>query len=187
MKLLFNSRDVSFKNPFGAVKTGQEIEINFPIKTTRNVSRVQFFIRSDHYENSMDLNLISREGNLAYFQCKFNLEAANTYFYRFEISSNGEKFHVGRNKSAQAIIGNWLPEWQLTVTSSAYSTPDWIKGGIIYHVFADRFARVSDEQKPTSGFMRSWFQELSIADSSGNYYANDFYGGNIKGIISKLD
>ena len=32
---------------------------------------------------------------------------------------------------------------------------------------------------------KSWYQNLSIGDQSG-YRADDFYGGNIKGIISKL-
>ena len=37
--------------------------------------------------------------------------------------------------------GNHLArkDWQLTVTEKDFTTPDWLKGGIIYQIFPDRF------------------------------------------------
>lgn len=76
---------------------------------------------------------------------------------------------------------------QLTVYDADFKTAEWLKGKIIYHIFPDRFKRIEDGKRPEFGRFKRWSDELTIFDPDGVYRANDFYGGNIKGIISELD
>ncbi|MFZ3070033.1 MAG: alpha-amylase family glycosyl hydrolase, partial [Anaerolineaceae bacterium] len=94
--------------------------------------------------------------------------------------------------------------YQLTVYDPAFQTPDWIKNGIVYQVFPDRF-RDGDitNDKPAGTFFydepggtvyrslqTDWNEEIcdprGIDDCAGTYSKN-FYGGDLSGLISKLD
>ncbi|MDR0697301.1 MAG: glycoside hydrolase family 13 protein [Christensenellaceae bacterium] len=182
---LYNSREIKYKKPFGAVRVGEKIEITFPVPEELNHSAVIINIRQKEVVKRLKLKPVKNENNL--YKIIFSLETTGIHLYRFEITtSDGIKYcgHDGNNK---AMIGEWLPEWQLTVYSRDYKTPEWLKGGIIYHIFPDRFARVEDDKTPRFGHLKSWYEDLTIEDWDGVYRANDFYGGNIKGIITKLD
>lgn len=87
-----------------------------------------------------------------------------------------------------AIRGDWLPEWQLTVTKRDYKTPNWAKHGVTYQIFADRFCKVGDKPFVKRGRMHAdWNERPDFAREGVDYRADDFFGGNANGIISKLD
>ncbi len=185
--LLFNSRDIKYKQPFGAVATAQRVSIYFPVKKTFNAERVIMILRrNDHHEN-FELTKEYSEGNYDMFSLEFAVEREGTYFYRFEIKRGNTTSFVGRGYNGQAIMGDWLPEWQLSVYEKAYSTPDYFKGGVVYHIFADRFCHEGEYYPPRYGAAKKWEEDVTIIDPDGVYRANDFYGGNFRGIISKLD
>ena len=65
--------------------------------------------------------------------------------------------------------------------------PKTIEVGVIYHAFVDRFAKAGEAVQPRYGYLKDWDQKVTICEPDGSYRANDFYGGNFKGITSKLD
>ncbi|MBR3863956.1 MAG: glycoside hydrolase family 13 protein [Clostridia bacterium] len=104
------------------------------------------------------------------------------YFYDF--TSNGKCF--GKGDDFCATEGG--SPWQLTVYSKHYSTPDWIKGGIIYQIFPDRFCRVGDFSVKQGKVKRDdWGGMPTFRSPDGKVRNNEFFGGNFKGIQSKLD
>ena len=84
------------------------------------------------------------------------------------------------------MIGD-LPDWQLTVYDKSFVVPDTIKGGVIYHIFADRFAHAGKDVQPRYGYLKKWGEKVTVREPDGSYRANDFFGGNFKGITGKLD
>ncbi|MDR0751092.1 MAG: glycoside hydrolase family 13 protein [Christensenellaceae bacterium] len=181
----YNSRDIKYKKPFGAVRAGKTIDINFPVAEDIDPVSVIINIRQGDINKRIALTSVRNKKNL--YHVSFALENPGIYFYRFEIEVKDGIKYCGHDGSGTAIIGEWLPEWQITVYSKDYKTPQWLKGGLIYHIFPDRFARVEDDRTPRFGHLKSWYEDVTIKDWDGVYRANDFYGGNIKGIISKLD
>ena len=109
------------------------------------------------------------------------------YFYRFEIAKNGVLFFVGRSYNGKAKNQDWLPEWQLSVYDKNYKTPTIYNGGVVYHIFADRFCYKGPIRYPKYGVLKQWHEDVTIMDEDGVYRANDFFGGNFQGMISKLD
>ncbi len=186
---MFSSRDARYKTPFGAVATGEEISITFPVDKALRASGVSLFYR-DHFTDE----IVEVEGkksrqkdvSVDVFKIKHVFDKEGVYFYRFEIYSGKDVYYVGRDDDGNAIIGEWLPEWQQTVYKKDYTTPDYIKGGLIYHIFADRFARVGEMGDAPYRVKKEWGTDVTIVDPDGVYRANDVYGGNIKGIIKKL-
>jgi len=69
-----------------------------------------------------------------------------------------------------------------------YNTPEWIKGGIIYHIFVDRFYKDKVNKKSDKIILRSDWEGIPNykPDENGEILNNDFFGGNIEGIIIKL-
>ncbi len=78
--------------------------------------------------------------------------------------------------------------WQLTVYEKDFTTPDFIKGGIIYHIFVDRFNRSGDTPIRRDIVFHENKNDTPIyAPNAHGIVENiDFYGGNLPGICEKL-
>ncbi|HCJ01499.1 MAG TPA: alpha-glycosidase [Clostridiales bacterium] len=182
----YNSR--IHKTPFGAVRAGEKIKIVFPVTHTVWVESVKMFIRKGEDVSERLLSFCGDDGNITYFCCEFTLDEWGVYYYRFEVTAvGGGVDRVGAGENGDALTGDNLPEWQITVYAKDFTVPATIKGGVIYHIFADRFAHAGERVQPRYGVLKNWDQKVTIKEPDGSYRANDFYGGNFKGITEKLD
>ena len=182
----YNSR--VHKTPFGAVRTGEKIKIVFPVTHSVWVESVKMFLRKGEDVTERLLSFCGDDGAVTYFCTEFTLNEWGVYYYRFEVTAVGGGLdRVGAGENGDAIIGDDLPEWQITVYDKDFIVPKTIEGGVIYHVFADRFAKAGEAVQPRYGYLKDWDQKVTICEPDGSYRANDFYGGNFKGITSKLD
>lgn len=183
---VFDSRNTKYKQPFGAAAVGETIQIMFPVCKHRNPLGV-FIVLRGAIDARIRLAQSGQDDGYIYYSTTFAAQTKGLAFYRFEIKTQHGYLFVGRDTHGKAIIGDWLPEWQLTVYDNTFTTPQWLKGGLIYHIFADRFARIEDGKKPQFGYLKDWNKDIEVHREDGSYDANDFFGGNIKGIISQLD
>ena len=79
---------------------------------------------------------------------------------------------------------------QLSVHVAEFTTPDWIKGGIIYQIFVDRFNRGGDVPVRDDAVMISDWEngEPEYAKERGGRIPNNtFFGGTLYGVIDKLE
>lgn len=185
--VLYCSRDEKYKKPFGAVATDQNIKINFPVKESFHCDGVDLVLRKGEHTKKYELTKESSANGYDIYKLNFSINKNGTYYYRFEIKKNGDLYFVGKSHNSTAKIEDWLPEWQLSVYDKDYSVPSIYNGGIIYHIFVDRFCKQGPDRKPKFGVLKKWDEDITIVDSDGVYRANDFYGGNFQGIISQLD
>lgn len=191
MTIQFDSRNVNSKKPFGAVKIGQPVR--FCVRCGQNDADVRIVLRNDAGTFEQRVALLPAEINdegLTAYRGTIALFTADLYFYRFEVRTQGTLFFCGRNGS-QLQTGDWLPEWQLTVYNADFTTPDWVKGGVMYQIFPDRFAK-SDRFTPLPAlgerlFREDWGGVPQSALDTPNYAAKDFFGGSLQGIIEHLD
>lgn len=112
------------------------------------------------------------------------------YYYKYEVISNEIKFYGKTNeeiclqeiKSNNGLI-------QLLIYQED-KKPEWIYGGIMYHIFVDRFFR-SGKCLPKNNIIMNedWNNGIpQYADVPGGYVENNmFFGGDLYGIIEKLD
>ncbi len=78
----------------------------------------------------------------------------------------------------------------LTVYEKGFRTPDWIKGGIMYHIFVDRFAKGGQYPVRSDAVMNEdWDRYMpQYAEIPGGEVENNmFFGGTLTGICEKLD
>lgn len=109
------------------------------------------------------------------------------YFYHFEIGSRTAG--MGEDRQLRFFNGPSVPQYQILVYSENFSTPDWFKGGIMYQIFPDRFYKSGDVVLEKGKWLHSnWNDSPEYRmNAEGKVLNNDFFGGNLRGIIDKLD
>lgn len=177
------------KKPCGATAAGKKTDFVFPLPSDTDVRRVFVVMRKEGRELRFELDNIKRENGEILFCGGFVPEEPGIWRYRFEgeLKEGGLAF-FGRGSDGRAIRGDWLPEWQLTVAKVDYKTPNWAKSGVIYQIFADRFCKSGDGVFDKNGRLHSdWYERPDVEEEGEEYRADDFFGGNAEGIVSKLD
>ncbi|MFD1440330.1 glycoside hydrolase family 13 protein [Lacticaseibacillus hegangensis] len=85
------------------------------------------------------------------------------------------------------------PWYQLTVVARQETVPAWYQNARIYHIFVDRFNNGNADGHVNAPKANTFlYGQLSddpyyIKDAAGEVVRWDFYGGNLQGIIQKLD
>lgn len=100
---------------------------------------------------------------------------------------------------------NDMKSFQLTVYDPSFSVPSWMQRAVIYQIFPDRFRDGDDTNNPLAGrffygsgssIVRSgqadWNYTVCDPRSVGapacpNHYSDNFYGGDLQGIIDKIN
>ena len=185
------------KKPYGASVANKATTIAFPLDSSLCVKRVFVVLRQVFGDGGeingaplrFELPYQKSENGQDFFVGEFTLTEWGIWKYRFEGEfENGDLAFFGRALDGTAVRGDWLPEWQLTVTKCDYKTPNWAKHGVTYQIFADRFCKVGDKPFLKRGRLHTdWYERPDIAREGVDYRADDFFGGNANGIISKLD
>ena len=167
----------------------------FRLKIPRSVGAVsvEMTIWQDAYAYEDMKKIISfswRSLSLGYdvYECEIPLESlfmskkvetSGLFYYHYIITSNGvDTYPAGSDK-------------QLLLYDDSYATPDWLKGGIIYHIFVDRFSKgkTAPRVKKNARIDADWdngipqYGEYPGADVDNNV----FFGGTLDGVTDKLD
>lgn len=75
--------------------------------------------------------------------------------------------------------------------NKSFKCPDWLKTGLMYQIFPDRFAKsqsyTSPPQNKTYIMRNTWGGDpFNLPNERGQVLNNDFFGGNLAGIIEEL-
>ncbi len=176
----FNSRKSYYKNPFGAIKRNTDLFLRIKVTGDRPVTFARLLLTDDS-----DGSIVIKEGQAVnlpeteLFEYEMKIEKPGLYFYRFEVT-----YQDGTTESTH--------DHQLTVYSGGYETPNWLKKGVMYQIFPDRFARSKSYQAPQQNkeyiLREDWGgMPNDKPDGKGIVRNNDFFGGNLRGIIENLD
>ena len=112
------------------------------------------------------------------------------YYYHFTYETPFGRGNIFLHSAGCGQISPDGKEWQLTVYDKAYQTPQWIKGGIMYQIFPDRFniGKGNIKNVPEDRTIHESTADTPVwkPDEHGKILNNDYYGGNLKGIEEKL-
>ena len=188
----FNSRSLLHKYPFGAVKQGEKITFKVVLPRSLSCSGVELVIRKDmEGEKRFPFFWLSMEGADEEWWCFDYIEnETGLYFYHFDYTTPWGRVSIKRNEGSLGTLSGGLNDFQLTVFEKNFSTPDWLKGKLIYQIFPDRFYGSGKEKKnvPSDRVMRTdWGGEPGwLPNERGEVLNNDFFGGDLEGIKEKL-
>lgn len=186
----YNSRDITYKRPFGSVIEDTNVEFSVKLKRNKPYSSIKLVIGiedSDCYY--VEMEWVNTDRNIDTYSCGFVPNQPGLYFYYFEVENATEINYIFKDDDSKGYLTDKKAEpYQLTVPDKSYKTPDWFKGGVLYQVFPDRFFRdgsMLEDQTNGRNFIKEWGKHPKITSQSP-YPSHDYFGGNLKGITSKL-
>jgi len=151
------------------------------------------------------------------WQGQYRFSETGVYGYYFEVMIDGKTYIYQNNqksifwtreKGANGIgqieekpdSVKRIRRYRHTVYAADFSVPSWAKDVVYYYIFPERFRNGDTRNDPKPGvdfyqdkgieFHKNWLDKPykpHTGDGSDKVYNNDFFGGDIAGIIEKLD
>ena len=195
---MFHSRNPIYRNPTGAVQAHTNIHFKLLVPREFRCSAARLMVGEEFTKQVKTLGLFwcgMNGEDHEWWECDFTPEQSGLYFYRFEIDTwRGTLGITSRFGGESGIDEFGAPEgecWQLTVFESQYQTPDWLSGGIMYQIFPDRFYRsgTTKYNVPQDRYLHQrWGSQPEWRPNhQGEITNSDYFGGDLEGIIQKLD
>lgn len=191
--LIFNSRDKSYKSIRSAIATDEQCKFRIIVPRDCRCSCATLAITKDGENEDTAYYGMFWAGMCGdyheYWELHFSATTPGLYFYHFELDTPWGKsliMNTGNGIGDFSAQGN---EFQQTVYDKNFKTPDFLKGGIIYQIFPDRFYHSGAEKKnmPSTRILRRWGETPYWKEEQMNgIWNNDYFGGDLKGIEEKL-
>lgn len=150
------------------------------------------------------------------WRARYRFDAIGVYGYYFEVDIGGRRYVYGNNADpvywtrelgsngagAVAPLSDAVPirRFRQTIHRGDFRVPDWARDSVYYYIFPERFRNGDPRNDPRPGprtfrersleLHRDWLEKPFLprsGDGSDELYGNDFYGGDLAGIQSKLD
>ena len=181
--------DVSFKiNLIEHTKDGNKYHVSIKIPMSYGwIDFVDYNVQNNFTNLSFRLKHEKNEDNYCYFSNDVFLKTSALYSYDFSYKINGEIRKIQALSKTNNNEIKYNRKWKMSVN---FEVPNWAKGKIMYHIFVDRFNRGSSKkisEMPRRHIHNSWDEEVFTGPDENNIWNNDFYGGDLLGIIDKLD
>ena len=194
--LYHDSHDAHYREPLGPVAAGGRLTVRFACDEGGEV-----FLRTwDGAERVYPMS--QTEAGL--FEATVEAPGRPMLFwYDFIIRKAEGELRYGTSFDQLGGVGACYEgqpaSYQVTVYDPAYQTPEYLRSGVIYQIFPDRFFKDKNGQKgrlrkiaaahPDAVFHEEWNERplLDTDPENGDNRAVDFFGGTLKGIRQKLD
>ena len=192
MRILYDSRDEQYKQPFGVLTEGQRcvIRVKIPKELETRFAQLVAEREDDNPALEFPFAWAGGEGEYDVFKCEFSIPAKGLYFYWFRITAKSGSFRLfRRGRETNMEEGE---RWQLSVVPVSFTVPRDVQGRVMYQIFPDRFARegscdLTGKLEPYL-LREDWggLPEYRPDPVTGEILCNDFFGGNFKGIAARL-
>ena len=192
MRILFDSKQLIHKDPFGTLTPNQSCTLRIHIPSDVQATCVTCLFQHPDGTRAMtvELEYQMKKGAYDIFSGKFAMEKPGLYFYHFHVRHRTGGFHL--YKQGEGTNMEMGDMWQVSCVPEVHAGPDWAQGATMYQIFPDRFHKsgkcdLTGKLEPYT-VHDNWNEEVHWQpEPNGRVLNNDFYGGNFKGITEKLD
>ena len=179
----YDSKDLRFKTPYGAVPGGTEVTFTLRPLRSEGYSRGILTARLESWDNKrIEVPMVwtGLDGERDMFTGSINTDGyMGLIWYSFRL----ERLDGKSGRESQ--------EYQLTVYDENDKVPLWFGDGMAYQIFPDRFCRLTvpnpDGMVGGRWVHQGWEEEPEYRpDHKGEIRNRDFFGGSLAGIRTKL-
>ncbi len=189
MELYHNSQDTDYRSPRGAAPCGSRVRLaltvsgrpqNVTLRTWNGDEHI-YPMRPCGYGRYEAFITLAKEPHLLWYDFYADDERGRRLYY------GNAADHLG---GEGAVYLNQPPSYQITVYDPLYDTPGYLRRGVMYQLFPDRFYRskMPATDRADAVIHEDWYEKpLPYGDGkNGSNPARDFFGGDLEGIRQKL-
>lgn len=203
-KVIHEPGDLRYRAPFGAIQRGNEVQLSIRIES-EIPDRVSLrFWKEKAGERVIETMASGKEAGVWYSIVP--LETPGVYWYYFIICMQGKVYYYSRKNNTDFGEGflSTRPKHSFQITVyEPFTVPKWYRESVMYQIFPDRFHRVLEQK---AEHVDQMYDQITLnnrrylinkrredvpsykRDPSTGFLTNDdYYGGNLRGIIEKLD
>lgn len=171
---IFESQSEFYRCPQGGIEQGKLINLKIYVKKSLSLPKIRIEKRHDYnsqFCKEIPMEWVGTEKSHDLYKADFSLNEIGHYLYYFILDENIKS-----------------QSYELLIFKKNFTTPEWIKGGIIYHIFVDRFYRKNGLKKDGDIIIHNDWGGIPnyLPNEEGEIKNNDFFGGNLEGIKYKL-
>lgn len=211
-----DSRDALYRTPFGAVTHGTQVRLRFRTYANDATGvgvRVADLLHggATTYRMTKVATVPATPFAYDFWEATFTAPSSNTVLQYVFGAVDGDKIvYYGDDAKADGGWGtasatNQVTPYDIYVYDAAFTAPDWAKNATIYQIFPDRFRNGDKANDPTAA---DWFypaerghawpiapwntivpdpEPFGPENPWRSTYSSTFYGGDLAGVIEKLD
>ncbi len=178
MEIYYNPLDPACKSVLGGVRQNESFTIRIFGKSDEPCI---FVLQRDGCE-AQSLHMQNISGG---WELQLSFAEPGLYFYWFRLG--GRRAALGEDRNAE--FSDSASAYQILVYRECFATPAWFKGGIMYQIFPDRFFKSGETLAEKGKWLhKDWHETPEFRpNEKGKILNNDFFGGNFRGILKKLD
>ena len=193
MTLYHDSRDPVYRLPQGAAPCGQVVRLRVKAEEVHGLCLRLWWRESETV-------LPMRPTHACLYECELKLprDPGLLWYYFIAQGADGRTLYLGNAADglggAGAVSEEQPDGFQITVYDPAYDTPHWMRNGVMLQIMVDRYRAAGERDvrnlPPASYYHIRWDDDPALVindDKYGDNCNNDYFGGNLRGILEKLD
>lgn len=191
---IYDNFNLLYKKPFGAVKINEVITIRIAVESFKQVTSPYLFIcEIDKWHEFLcyPMTFEKNDDDFNWYVVEFSIPKPAVHFYFFKLNIDGIDYELKRGQNYESILSSSGDFYQLTVYENNFNNDEDYKGGIMYQIFPDRFCNsgLLKGNIPSGRELRQDWGGVPeyLPDCKGDITNNDYFCGDLKGVISKLD
>ena len=192
---LYNGKDTT---PLGAYPRGGVLTFRVDVPRALGAAAVVLRIAKDGCEQAdHPLTFLTADGDVDRYSVDLHTnalcdESGELFFYEFLFLRGLQTLFTDSVDNLHFELSEQSANrFRLLIHRADFHTPEWFRSGTMYHVFLDRFCEGQGRVQMRKGSVKDGDWENGIpqfAEKAGDPLPNNvFFGGNLWGIIEKLD
>ena len=181
---IFDETNPYFRSPIGAIEIPGTLRLQIKLRRGELINPRCCLCLDGGTPMETTMTYDHSSGVYDVYNTELPFENEGLFWYHFLVDS----IHGNSDNQPLRIPENGGEAFQITVCNPDVAQPEWIWGGTIYHIFVDRFC--GDWQTriaPGAVHRYDWGGcPYFMPDENGIVRNNDFFGGNLYGVIEKL-
>ena len=192
MTFYHDSRSEQYRSPMGAAPCASKVRLRV---RADQVASVTLRIWWNNAEYRWFMRRV--EGGFYEYEMSIPEQPGLLWYYFIAKDKEGNTWYLGNANDGMGgegvVTRSEPPAFQVTVYDPAYRTPEWMRDGLMMQIMVDRFHNAGGtdmKNLPRGSYYHAHWDDdpaLVINDKRGSNSANDFFGGNLKGVEEKLD
>ena len=176
------------KSPIGAVVEGEEILIKVLVNKNFNIWNFQLTMFTDEKQYfNFPMTISNTIENYNCYTTTFTMNKWGIYWYFFEFDDCYGHHFISKNDDYEGFLSNTINTFQLSIYKKKHYKANY-NGKIIYQIMVDRFNNGGvDYVRDDVVMHQNWNETPNYLPVNGEILNNDFFGGDLRGIIQKLD